>query len=286
MKLHNVRHQIQSQVLSQIGSTPVPEADLAASTRSLPTIDHAAHFSESINSEASKPPPKEEVPLDPIYLHSQRELEDMIRDMLPHFEGREEEFNWTPRDKSVTKLRRVTKGNAPSDFHVAFTHGIKTMQEPILKAANSLRTTISTNACQLVQELARTLGPAMDSMVEIFLQSFIKMSAATKHIAAQNGNITVDTLFQYVSYNVRLVQHVSFASQEKNAQPRTHAAGWIRTILERQAGHKSHFESTGGLDLVVNIIKKGLADANPKVKEAMRATYWTFAKSWPDKAEA
>ncbi|KAL1305356.1 hypothetical protein AAFC00_002252 [Neodothiora populina] len=287
LNMHSVRAGIAAQLLNNIESSappPEPELTMTASTRTVPTFD--PRFTESINSEAAKPPPTEEIPMDPIHVHSQRELEDELRDMLPAFEGRESEENWILRDRSVTKLRRITKGNAATDYYNAYMAGIKQLQEGIIKVANSLRTTTSTNACQLVQELARTLGPALDPMVEIYAQSFIKMSAATKNIAAQNGMHTVDTLFQYVSVNARVMQHIWFAAQDKNIQPRSFAATWLRTVLSRQASSKSHFEHIGGLELADKTIKKGLNDPQPKVRESMRATYWTFAKTWPEKAAA
>lgn len=297
LKAHSVRHAIESQVLIQIGGTVASrpqtanvqaetEVDLAASTRSLPTLDHGAHFAESINGEAAQPPPPETVQMDPIYMHSAREVEDMFRDMLPHFEGKESEQNWMPRDKNIMKLRRVLKGNAPNEFHIAFMAGIKSTIDGMLKVANSLRTTMSSNGCQFVQELARTMGPAIDPHVEMLLQSFIKMTAATKHIAAENGRVTADALFQNLSYNARMMQHVWLAAQDKNVSTRQCAPGWLKTILTKQAGYKQHFEHSGGVDLTEKSIKKGLEDANPKVKESTRATYWTFAKSWPDKADA
>ena len=288
LALHNVRQSITKEVLAQVGAGHAhapPEVDLSASTRSLPALDHISHFANSINSEEAKPPPTEEVPMDPIFIDSQRELDDTFRAMLPHFEGKESEDNWLLRDRDITKLRRITRGNAPSEYHAAYMTWLKHLQEGTLKAANTLRTTMATNGCQLIQELAKTLGPAMDSMTEIYLQSFIKMSAATKHIAAQQGNMTTDTIFQYTSYNIRALQHVSNATQDKNKQTRMFAAGWLRTVLNRQAGAKMHFESSGGLDLVEKSIKKGLDDADPKVKESMRATYWAYARIFPDKAE-
>ena len=298
MKAFSVRHSIESQVLAQLGSSsgsnsvsrpptssaPEPEVDMAASTRSLPTLDHVSHFAETINSEEAKPPPQETVQMDPLYVHTKSELEDAFRDMLPHFEGKETEQNWTPRDKSILKIRRFTKGNAPSEFHQVFMAGVKSALEGILKVANSLRTTMSSNGCQLVQELARTLGPALDPHVEMFLQSFMKMSAATKHIAAENGRITTDAIFQNCSYHARMMQHIWYAAQDKNAQTRQCVPSWLKTILKRQASYKHHFETSGGLELAEKCIKKGLDDANPKVKEGTRGTYWTFAKSWPEKA--
>lgn len=238
---------------------------------------------ESAMSEA--PPPVETVPMDPLYVHTQRELDDIFRDLTPHFEGKESEQNWMLRDKGVTKLRRLLKGNAPSDFLLPFIGGCRALQDGILKVVNSLRTTMSSNGCQFVQELARTVGPAIDPMVEIFLQNLIKMSAATKHIAAQNGNTTVDVIFQYASYHKRLMEHVWFACQDKNVQPRMFASGWLKTLIQKHSSHKAHFESSGGVDMSEKCLKKGMSDANPKVRENMRTTYWVFSQIWPQRAE-
>ena len=295
LKAHSVRHSIEQQILSQIGATASRpqtahaqdgEMDLAASTRSLPAPDLANHASESMNAEAAQPPTPEVVPMDPTYVQSQREVEDLFRDMLPCFEGKESESNWLLRDKAVMSIRRLLKGNAPSEFHQAYMAGIKSTIEGILKVANSLRTTLSTNGCQAVRELSQTLGPALDPHVEVLLQSFIKMCAATKHIAAENGRITADAVFQHCSYSKGLMQHIWLAAQDKNAQTRQCVPGWLGIILRRQAGYKQHFDSSGGLDLVEKCIRKGLDDANPKVKEGIRAAYWTFAKTWPEKAES
>ncbi|KAH7128771.1 protein STU1 [Dendryphion nanum] len=259
-------------------SAPVARPISVARAESLqPDIDMA----ESMLSEVA--PPAETVTMDPIHVYTQRELDDIFRDMAPHFEGKESEGNWMSRDKSVLKLRRITKGNAPSEFHASFMTGVKSLLDGILKVANSLRTTMSTNGCMLIQELAKTLGHTMDPWVEILLQNFIKMCAATKNIAAQNGNTTVDTIFSNVSYNSRLVNHIQFASQDKNVQPRSFSANWVKTMIRK---HKSAMEHTGGLDALEKILKKGLTDANPKVRESYRSTYWTFALVWPQKAEA
>ncbi len=296
MKAFSVRHSIESQVLAHIGpgvhagsrpqTSGQPDTDMSSSTRSLPTADHMSQLAESINSEAAQPPAPEVVPMDPIYVQSKHELEDIFRAMLPHFEGKESEGNWTQRDKAVLQIRRMTKGNAPSEFHQVYMAGLKSTIEGILKVANSLRTTMSSNGCLLVQELARTLGPALDPHVEILIQSFIKMSAATKHIASENGKITADAIFQNCTYHARMMQHVWNAVQDKNAQTRQCASDWLKTILKREAGYKHRFESSGGLELVEKCLKKGLDDANPKVKENTRATYWMFAKTWPEKASA
>lgn len=224
--------------------------------------------------------------IDPIYVNSSKEFDEIIRDMLPPFEGRESEGNWSAREKNVLKLRKLTRGNAPQDYSNNYVAGIKTLLDGILKVVNSLRTTVSTNGCQLVQDVARTTGPGLDSMVEILLQSLIKLCGGTKKISAQNGNVTVDSIIGNVSYHIRLLHHLWNASQDKNVQPRLFATGWLKTLIIKHGRQKSAIEHSGGLELIEKSIKKGLTDANPGVRESMRGTYWTFAKVWPEKAEA
>ncbi|KAF2837237.1 hypothetical protein M501DRAFT_978278 [Patellaria atrata CBS 101060] len=288
MKMHNVRSSISNYILSQLG-VPGAEVDMKASAMSASIVSSDlqpdAGFADSLRSEDSSSL-QESAQMDPLYVHTERELNETFRNMQPCFEGKETEGNWMARDKNTTKIRRLIKGNAPSDFHSAFVAGVRTMLDGILKVANSLRTTMSTNGCHLIQDLARALGPAIDPMTEILLQSFIKMCAATKNIAAQNGNVTMDVIISNVSYNNRLMQHIWAACQDKNVQPRQFASGWLKTLIKKHASHRSQIEHSGGLDLIDKSIRKGLADANPKVREGMRGTYWAFSLMWPERAEA
>ncbi|PGH11521.1 hypothetical protein AJ80_07087 [Polytolypa hystricis UAMH7299] len=223
--------------------------------------------------------------VEPLYVNSHREFDDMIRDMIPFFEGRESEQNWSTREKSVITLRRLTKANAPHDYQQYYLVGIKTLLDGILKTVTSLRTTVSTAGCSLIQEIARTCGPAIDHMVEILLQTMIKVCAGLKKISAQNGNLTVDAIIANVTYSARILQHLWAACQDKNVQPRLFVTGWIKTIITKHGRQRSLIEHSGGLELIEKCIKKGLGDANPGVRESMRGTFWTFAKVWPDRGE-
>lgn len=223
--------------------------------------------------------------VEPAYVNTQRELEETFQEMHQWFQDKESEANWFKREQSCTKLRRLNAGNAPSDYHDAFLAGIKGLLDGILKAVNSLRTSLSKEGCSVVQEIARTAGPGLDPMVEILLQNLIKLCGGTKKISSQNGNATVDIIISGVTYNHRIMQHIWLACQDKNVQPRTYATGWLKTLLKKEAQHKSHVEHSGGLELIEKCIKKGLADANPGVRENMRSTYWTFAQIWPARAE-
>ncbi len=248
------------------------------------------NLSASVSSLASERPitPMPEPKFDsvePTYVNTQRELDDIFREMHPWFEGRETEQNWLKREESVTKLRRLIAGNAASDFPDVFISNCRSLLDGILKAVNSLRTSLSKEASAFVQDLANAFGPGIDPMVELLIQSFIKLCAATKKIASQLANATVETIISRATYTARIMQHVWSACQDKNVQPRLYAAGWVKTLINKEAHHKNHFEHSGGLDVIEKCIKKGLVDANPGVREKMRSTYWTFAEVWPTRAE-
>lgn len=223
--------------------------------------------------------------IEPMYLETARDLEDSFRDMQPCFEGKEVEGNWSAREKNILKLRRITKGNSPLDFTVAYLVGIKTLLDGILKGVNSLRTTVSSNGCLLVQDIANAVGSGLDSMVDIILQSLVKLCANTKKITASNADVTVNAIVTNVTYSARLAHHIWLACQDKNVQPRSFATGWIKTILHRHRHHKNILEHAGSLELIEKCLKAGLADRDLKVRESMRVTLWAFARLWPDRSE-
>jgi CLIP-associating protein 1/2 len=223
--------------------------------------------------------------VEPSYVNTQRELDDIFKAMHQWFEGKESEQNWMKREESITKLRQLIAGNA-TDFAEAFVAGCRALLDGIIKGVVSLRTSLTKESCALVQEIANTFGPGMDPMVELLLQTFIKLAAATKKITSQLANQTVDIILARTTYNARLLQHVWGACQDKNVQPRTYATSWLTTLIKKEAHHKSHIEHGGGLELVEKCIKKGLGDPIPGVREKTRATYWAFAGVWPARAEA
>lgn len=224
--------------------------------------------------------------IDPQYVNTNRELDDIIKGMAWFFEGRESEQNWVKREESIVTLRRLNAGNAPADFTDTFMTGLRGMLDGIIKAVNSLRTSLSKEGCSLVQDIANTFGPGMDPMVELLMQTLIKLSGGTKKISSQLANVTIDTILSRVTYTQRLMQHMWAACQDKNVQPRTYVTGWLKTLLKKEGAHKSHIEHTGGVDLIEKCLKKGLGDPNPAVREKTRSTFWAYYGVWPQRANA
>ncbi|KAK3379987.1 clasp N terminal-domain-containing protein [Lasiosphaeria ovina] len=292
LKTFKVRPAIEAAIVKELvpsASAPSSQTD-PSDEPSLPPAarPHLAASASSLSAERPVTPVVDTRPeqVEPMYVNTQRELDEKFREMASYFEGRESEQNWLKREESITTLRKLMEGNAATDFRDSFLSGLRGLLDGIIKAVTSLRTSLSKEGCNLVQEMARVYGPGIDPMVELLLQTFIKLSAATKKIASQQANVTVDTIIGRVTYNARIMQHICQASQDKNVQPRLYASGWLKTILNKESHHKGHVEHSGGLDLIEKCMKKGLADANPGVRAEMRSAYWKFSVIWPARAEA
>ncbi|KAI9890941.1 MAG: suppressor of tub2 mutation [Vezdaea aestivalis] len=293
-----VRKTIAGYILAQLElpTEPQPSRNTDRPISSHSVIHHPEpHNGTSATLESSRkvgpsqeelPPPKPVEQGIAQTVHTQKELEGIIREMQPCFEGKESEHNWLSREKTIIKLGNITRGNAPQDFPTAYIAGVKTLLDGILKTVDSLRTTVSSNGCQLVQEITRTAGPGIDSMVDILLQRLIKLCGGTKKISAANGDATVNVILANVSYHLRILQYILSACQDKNIQPRRYATGWVRTILDKYGSHKHHLEHGGGADILQKCVVRGLEDSDKDVRESMRRTYWKYASIWPEKAES
>ncbi len=223
--------------------------------------------------------------LDPIYVESARDIDNLFREMLPFFEGAESEQNWKHREQSTLKIRKVTKGNAFDDYPTAYLAGIKLLLNGLIGVAESLRTTQCTLGCHCIQDVARRTGPGLDPMVEILLQSLMKLCGQTKKISAANGDMSVTCIISQVSFNARLAQHIYGATQDKNVSPRLFACGWLMTILTKHGHHKNVIDHNGALESINKSITAGLVDRDASVRTRMRPTYWAFARLWNDRSE-
>ncbi|KAL2853330.1 clasp N terminal-domain-containing protein [Aspergillus pseudoustus] len=212
---------------------------------------------------------------------STRDLDSVLREISPPFQGRETEDNWMQRFHGLLTLRRVTVGNAPHEFPQAFIAAIKVWLDNIFKVVLSLRTSMITMGCFMVEDLARVLGPRLDPMIDIFMQNLMKLCMSMKKLVGSIGNTTVEVMIKNLTRNSRLLSHVTTAAQEKNVNLRLYGASWIKIIITQQTEHKLSAE---GVNNIETCIRKSLVDANPGVREATRSTFWAFHGVWPKRA--
>ncbi|EPS36579.1 hypothetical protein H072_9833 [Dactylellina haptotyla CBS 200.50] len=219
------------------------------------------------------------------YVNTGRELENELNNMLTDLSGKETEHNWAARERHVTRIRELLRGNAPEDHPVVFATSIKTLTDGIMNTVKSLRTTLSTKGCQCVKDLFLVLGRGMDPTVDFILPSMIKLCGGTKKITAEAGNVGCAIIFTKMTYHhLRTPNYIVGACNDKNIQPRLYASGWLRALFEAHAHEKSVLEHGDGLKTLESGLKKILIDSNPGVREGARAAFWTLHGIWPDRA--
>uniref|UniRef100_A0A060T958 Protein STU1 n=1 Tax=Blastobotrys adeninivorans TaxID=409370 RepID=A0A060T958_BLAAD len=219
-----------------------------------------------------------------VYYASETDFRDKIEAMVPAFDGKENEFNWSEREKHVIQLRGAIRGNAPEDFHDDMIWAIKYLNVGIIKAINSLRTTLSNHACQFIKECALTLTHGMDSAIEPYLTNLVRLTASAKKISHQTAAMTVNALIVNTSYSTRYLNHINQVMGEKVAQAKVYSAVWLRIVICRHWKHKSSIEHGGGVPLIEKALVRGLSDANPQVREAIRSAFWAYHEVWSREA--
>ncbi|KAK0540797.1 suppressor of tub2 mutation [Tilletia horrida] len=223
----------------------------------------------------------------PVYVASRSDLDRTFSQMLPFFEGKESEENWLSREQSILKIRGLLKTGTHVTYRTAFVDGIKHVHEAILKALVSLRTTVSIHTCSLLGELARAIGDSMDSLADTFMNSLLRMAGMTKKMVAASTQAAAREFFIHVPFKHATATLLSVTMNEKTATSRQAAIEHICTLLQYQGSSKRHaMESHGSQNLLLQALKRALADQNKDVRAKARETFWVFHAIWPAQASA
>ncbi|KAG7702284.1 hypothetical protein KL933_005326 [Ogataea haglerorum] len=220
--------------------------------------------------------------LKPINFSGEEQLSEKLNSLKAPFQGKETEFNWTLREQAIVQLRCIIRGNAITEYQELTAQFLKMEKDCICKAVSSLRTTLSSHGCQLCKELGIRFGSYLDNgLVDSLVVSLIKLTSSRKTISQQNANAGVIGLLINSSYNQRLVNQITIAAQDKNAQPRAYAGTWLHILLVKFRHNKSILDNAGFLDPVERIIAKGVGDPSPAVRDSMRAAFWCLNTIFP-----
>ncbi|KAJ2960361.1 hypothetical protein NQZ79_g4275 [Umbelopsis isabellina] len=184
------------------------------------------------------------------HIASLHDLNAEFSNMQTHFKDKESEFNWEARESSIIHLRALLHGNAAQDWPNEFAQGIHDLTDAILKG-NLLR-------CALL----------------------------SKKLMATSSMATTITFLTETPYHSKVMPHLWSLFSDKNIQARHYATVYASSFAQAHGGKaKGPFERSGGLDILMKIIQKGLADAAPVVRTAARDGFWIFYSQWRDRGE-
>lgn len=209
-----------------------------------------------------------------------------VETMVSCFDGKETEFNWLQREKTVIRLRQILRGSLGHDYPDYIIWAIKFLSDGLVKAITSLRTTLSSHGCQLIKEAALITENLLDPVIDPFLSSLVRLTAGVKKVTAQNAAMVVNAMIINTSYSIKFLNHISTVMADKIASPKVFAANWLRLIMARHSDRRQVIESSGGLLLIEKSLLKAINDANPAVRENSRTAFWVYHELWTDRAAA
>lgn len=276
---------LSNRILKGVDFDPAIHGHGQATTTSSTSQESIPTGNISLNFLIDQPGYAMEESIKPVYYDSEDRFREDVEGMLPPFEGKESEHNWSQREKNITRLRGVLRGNVPEDFREDTIWMLKTLSDGVVKSITSLRTQLSNNGCQLIKDCALILGTSLDPVIEPYLSNLVRMTNSAKKITHQTAAMTINVMIANTSYSGRYLNQINIVMSEKVAQSKIYCATWMKILICRHHRHKSIIENNGGLKTVENNLKLGLSDANPGVRESMRSTFWAYYEVWSKEGE-
>lgn len=216
----------------------------------------------------------------PVSVRSSDELQKEVEKLLSPFQGKETEFNWSAREKSIIRFRGLVIANS-EEFPDELVQATRQLVDGINKSTLSLRTTLSSNGCQLIKELAVYLTKSIDPLAEQLFQPLASLTSATKKITSLNSFGSISVLLTNTSFNNRLFNQCFNLYQDKNIQPRLYSSTFLQIYLLK---HGSKLDQIN-LETINKWLGKGVADPNTTVRESMRVTFWIFNRKFKELSE-
>ncbi|ORY04895.1 ARM repeat-containing protein [Basidiobolus meristosporus CBS 931.73] len=231
-------------------------------------------------------PVASDIEVDAIQFYDSKEFENELLKIASKFNGKETEENWESREKALKRLSGIVHGDAPSKYNAVMAQGLRALLPKILDSIHTLRTTLAVTTLNLLQDMGKTLGTMLDPYLDITLTNLLKLGIQTKRIVAQASFKTTKVILRSTSYHGRTLNTLSAAMSDKNVQLRGFTVGYLKTILDTFESQAQTIERGGGLEILEKCIRKGIADANPQVRESSRDLFWTFWNIWKVRGEA
>ncbi|CAK5276018.1 unnamed protein product [Mycena citricolor] len=240
----------------------------------------------ALDSPSALPTPSSESPdIRPVYIASNKDLENEFAGMEKPFEGKENEHNWADRDRAIQRVRGMILGDVHVRFADTFMAHMKEFIQMSLKTLASLRTTVATNTCALYLEMCNALGVALDPFCETLFTNLLKMAGFTKKLTAQQSQASVTALIEHTSSPPRILLPLLWHGlQEKTMQTRAYCTAHTEQYLRVHGNRAKHsIEASGSLEVLEKLLKKALSDASPAVKDNARTCFWVFHSIWHER---
>ncbi|ORX72008.1 hypothetical protein DL89DRAFT_105631 [Linderina pennispora] len=226
--------------------------------------------------------PSRNVPADvkPRNMASAQMLGREMSEVMSFFDGRESEANWVQRERAVVLFRAIIWGNSAIEFCSELVAMFREHIHEIVKAVNSLRTSLSGHGMRLCEDIAMRLGPHASPLFDPIVGALLKQCAQTKKIAAQAAASAMAVVFQHFPLRAKAIETLRYYIADKSPVLRlavvTTCTCVLRshaTVLQHSSGDRRSTEVFAHISVVA---KQGVMDAQPSVREPSRELFWEF----------
>lgn len=211
--------------------------------------------------------------VEPLNIENEEELNGTFASCMPCFEGKETEKNWIAREKSISTLRAVFRGNSRTLFPDALQLNLKQSADAICKGLMSLRTSLCLNACQFVKELVMFLKQDFGALLDLFWPTLLKLCSNTKHLTSSNAHIVISAIYANTFLSNKLAQKIQLSAREKSANVRAYSAFWLQIYMIRS--HKT-WPVPPSCEIIESVLFKLLPDPNVQVRLAAKDAFWRY----------
>ncbi|KAJ2156839.1 suppressor of tub2 mutation [Coemansia sp. RSA 552] len=222
--------------------------------------------------------PSQQVPSDVKVHHvpSKQALAGEFLRTVGFFSGRESEENWVQRERAIKLYRGIVWGNAATELCEDLADQLREHIHQILQAVGSLRTSLSGYSMGLCDDIAMRLGPHASAIFDPIVDALLKQCAQTKKIGAQRAAKSLALAFQSFPLRPKNVEQLRLRISEKSAAMRLAVIAASTGIISSHGPYMDH-ANRRHQDVLVNIcdiIRAGVTDAQPSVRESARKLFW------------
>ncbi|KAJ1768486.1 suppressor of tub2 mutation [Coemansia sp. D1744] len=222
--------------------------------------------------------PSQTVPIDvkPFNVPSKQSLAAEFSRTIGFFAGRETEDNWVQRERAVGLYRGIVWGNAALEFRDVLVSQLKEHIHQIMQAVGSLRTSLSSFAMGLCDDIALRIGPHAGTLFDAIVDALLKQCSQTKKIGAQRASKSLTIAYQSFPLRAKSLEQLRLRITEKSAVLRL-AVVMVCTGIVRSHGpfiDPSDRRNTEIFVHLTDVVKAGLTDAQPSVREPSRELFW------------
>ncbi|KAJ1920171.1 suppressor of tub2 mutation [Mycoemilia scoparia] len=223
--------------------------------------------------------------VNPIQINNVKDISTEILSWSTHFEGRETEENWYNREKAINHYRDVVWGNSGLDNPAELVKTFKGCIHNILKALQSLRTSLSTVTILLFNDISERIGPHALPLFDLMFDNVLKLCSQMKKLTAQSAFKAADTMVKCFPFQHRVPKLLSLNMSEKSSTLRNYTIGITITLISVHRISGSDRVIKDCLENITFVIRKGVTDSSPTVRALSRELYWKFWESYRQEAD-